>query len=533
MMFYRFLLFMMLISILTGCNAPSAAPTPAVSTPAPETPTPAPVNVAPTASAVSDHLIVIDPTTALPFDRRLLGTNVPAWLNPYRLDNETFIQRTADLGLSLLRMPGGSWSNAYAWADCEAGGDGCYWPWAAKPSDFLRFARAVNAEIIWTVSINGSAQEAAALVAFFNGTVDDERMIGIDVRGRDWKTVGHWARLRAEAGNPDPFPVRYWEVGNEVYGAKRDVGPNCSEWGWEDVWTCDPDEYLRGAIVNGIAYDGYLTFYEAMKAVDPTIQIGAVGVEKPDEWSDWGNRVIAGAGDRLDFYVVHYYPYFQPPENPAGALQQPQRGWATITAGLRSAFERHLGRQVPIAVTEYNMISFQDADNSQLMRRAVNLLFVADTIGQMAVHGVAIANQWDLANGRAANDTDYGLLHADTFEPHPQYYALMLWSRFGDELLTTKTTLDPVTTLSVYAGRHTDGRLSVLAINKTAQSITGSVGLPAGNWQVQVMVVSASDLLAETVSFAREETPTAHRSDRPYTFPPYSVTLLTFLPEGG
>jgi hypothetical protein len=79
------------------------------------------------------------------------------------------------------------------------------------------------------------------------------------------------------------------------------------------------------------------------------------------------------------------------------------------------------------------MISFQDADNSQLMRRAVNLLFVADTIGQMAVHGVAIANQWDLANGRAANDTDYGLLHADTFEPHPQYYALMLWSRFGDD----------------------------------------------------------------------------------------------------
>jgi hypothetical protein len=204
MMFYRFLLFMMLISILTGCNAPSAAPTPAVSTPAPETPTPAPVNVAPTASAVSDHLIVIDPTTALPFDRRLLGTNVPAWLNPYRLDNETFIQRTADLGLSLLRMPGGSWSNAYAWADCEAGGDGCYWPWAAKPSDFLRFARAVNAEIIWTVSINGSARKQQHSLRSLTVRCD-ERMIGIDVRGRDWKTVGHWHACVPKRAIPIPF----------------------------------------------------------------------------------------------------------------------------------------------------------------------------------------------------------------------------------------------------------------------------------------------------------------------------------------
>lgn len=105
--------------------------------------------------------------------------------------------------------------------------------------------------MIWTVSINGSAQEAAALVAFFNGAVDDERPIGPDLRGRDWQTVGHWARLRAEVVSQEPFPVRYWEIGNEVYGAKGEVGPNCSEWGWEDVWTCDADEYLRGATFKG------------------------------------------------------------------------------------------------------------------------------------------------------------------------------------------------------------------------------------------------------------------------------------------
>ncbi len=532
-MIYRYcFLVIWFVLWLTACGAPVTTPT-ATTIPAASTPTSviAEPSALPTSTVLpSGPVIVIDSTQARPFPRQLLGTNVPAWLNPTRLGDETFISRTADLGLSLLRMPGGSWSNAYAWADCETGGEGCYWPWAAKPSDFLRFARVVNAEIIWTVSINSSAQEAAALVAFFNGATDDERPLGVDARGRDWLTVGHWARLRAATGNPAPFPVRYWEIGNEVYGAKRDAGPNCAEWGWEDVWTCDPDEYLHGATVNGITYDGYLAFYDAMKAVDPSIQIGAVGVEKPDEWSNWGNQVIASAGEKLDFYVVHYYPYFQPPENPAGALQQPQRSWSTIMADLQTAFSRYGGRQIPVAVTEYNLVAFQDADNNQLMRRAVNMLFIADTIGQMATNGVTIANQWDLANGRAYNGTDYGLLDADTFEPNPAYYALQLWSRFGDELLTTQTPFDPAQTLSVYAGRRTDGTLTLLAINKTAQPQTATIIVPTGPWRVATTVVQASDLLAESVALHIHDNGMTIEESANYehTFAPYTLTLLTF-----
>ncbi|MEF3273685.1 MAG: alpha-L-arabinofuranosidase [Chloroflexus sp.] len=526
MIISRFLLSLWILLLVTACSTPVTIPTSTtVPTDAPAA-TVAATAPTPTMAPPTGPTIAIDSSTSRPFSRQLLGTNVPAWLNPSRLSDETFIKRTTDLGLTLLRMPGGSWSNAYAWADCETGSDTCYWPWAAKPSDFLRFARAVNSEIIWTVSINGSAQEAAALVAFFNGSVDDTRSIGIDARGRDWHTVGYWAQLRAAHGSSEPFPVRYWEIGNEVYGAKRTAGPQCSEWGWEDVWTCDADEYLRGATINGIVYDGYLAFYDAMKAVDPTIYIGAVGVEKPDEWTDWGHRVIAGAGEKLDFYVVHYYPYFQTPENPAGALQQPYRSWSTIMSDLRAAFNRHLGRQVPVAVTEYNLVSFQDLDNGQLMRRAVNLLFIADTIGQMAANGVMIANQWDLANGRAANGTDYGLLDADTFEPNPQYYALMLWSRFGDEMLGVQSPFDPVTTLSVYAGRRSDGSLTVLAINKTDQPITATISLPSGSWQVSATVVGANDLLAETVT--QMNPVLAGEPDDLFTFTPFAITLLTF-----
>ncbi len=77
---------------------------------------------------------------------------------------------------------------------------------------------------MWTVSINESAHSAAAAVAFFNGKVDDPSVIGVDRYGKDWGTVGFWAQLRSDRGNPDPVDIHLWEVGNEVFGARPETG---------------------------------------------------------------------------------------------------------------------------------------------------------------------------------------------------------------------------------------------------------------------------------------------------------------------
>ena len=98
----------------------------------------------------------------------------------------------------------------------------------------------------------------------------------------------------------------------------------------------------------------------------------------------------------------------------------------------------------------------------------------------MATHGVTIANQWNLANGKAANGTDYGMLDADTGDRNPQYYALALWARFGDELLATDVGFSTETELSAYAGRAADGTISVLAINKTGEPTTAHVRIGGG-----------------------------------------------------
>jgi hypothetical protein len=369
-----------------------------------------------------------------PLDPRLFGTNVPAWNNPTILADEKFRALAKASGTTVLRLPGGSWSDAYSWYDCETGNSqGCHWTWAAKPSDFLKFVKATGAQAMWTVSLNGTSKEAAALVAFFNGSESDTTLIGLDIRGRDWKRVGDWARLRASTGSPEPLPIKLWEVGNEVYGAKPSMGgSNCAAWGWSDIWTCDANEYMLGKGSGTTRHEGYLEFRTAMRRVDPSIQVGAVGVPQPGEWWEWGNKVLEKGGTNVDFYIIHSYGYDKQPASAATILPRPFELWKGIIPPTIAAFDK-LGakRRIPIAVTEYNMAAFQDLDNAQLMTRAVNALFMADMVGQMAFHGAAMANQWNLANGKAGNGTDYGLIDSQTGNRAPQYYALKLWTTMG------------------------------------------------------------------------------------------------------
>lgn len=505
------------------------------------------------------HIRTAGPATAI--DRRLLGSNLPAWLGRDRFRNATFRARTVASGITVLRMPGGSWSNSYGWLSCELDRDiegaipcGDWKHWVARPTDFIDFLNATGTEAMWIVNPNGTAKEAAALVAFFNGAVDDTRSIGVDIRGTDWYTVGHWAQLRAVSGNPAPVGIKLWEVGNEVYGGKPSAGGDlCLEWGWEDVWTCDGTEYVVGKGSGAARREGYLEFRAAMRAVDSTILVGAVGYEVPgnpaepgwENYNNWGLKVMSTAGENLDFYSIHPYAYFElPPNTTAGHAQilaQPQTHWGAIRTDLDAAFDVFAGgRRAPLAVTEFNLVSVQDQDNAQLMTRAVNALFLADSIGQAIQHGYAMFNQWDLANGRSANGTDYGLMHEDDdYYRAPQYYVYPLWARFGAEMLPVTTTLNAATHLSVYAGRVNSTTLSLLAINKTAAAITATIEASGASTVTGgvAYVVQASSLAAPVVTYngssdpsdALRETPAAvatHRGAAVHEFAPWSITLL-------
>jgi hypothetical protein len=496
-----------------------------------------------------------------PFSPYLLSSNLPTWLGPSRLSNATFRARTAASGLKLLRLPGGSWSNSYGWLSCERGHNqsgvaDCPAFWAARPTDFINFLKATNTEGMWVVNPNATAKEAAALVAFFNGHVTDTRTIGVDIKGTNWYTVGRWAALRAAGGNPSPVRIKFWEFGNEVYASKAShATPSsaglCQSWAWEDTWTCDGFEYVNGVGIGSSRREGYLEFKQAMQFVDPTIVVAAVGFEYPGTPSDtgsnwqtyagWGSRVISAAGVNLDMYSIHPYPYFNLPSSMSATLSSPQTFWPTIMSSIRNAFNAYAnGRQAPIAVTEFNLVSVSSQDNNQWMTRAVNMLFLADSIGQAAQNGAAMFAQWDLANGRDNNGTEYGLMHEDNnYYRAPQYYVYPLWSRFGSYMLPVTSTASPSTELSVYAGWVNSTTVSLLAVNKTNRPVTATItvsgfGPLTGGVAYEVKAIS---LGAQSVTYNGSANPSNNLSEPPASFsasgysvtrvlPSYSVVLL-------
>jgi hypothetical protein len=474
-----------------------------------------------------------------PFDPRLLGTNVPAWLDPGAVASEEFRRLTMASGATMLRLPGGSWSNHYDWLGCELDDpQRCEWTWALRPSDFLGLLEATGLPAMWTVSINGTAEEAAAAVAFFNGSVDDERVIPTDRNGREWQTVGHWARLRAERGHPEPAGIRYWEIGNEVYGATvESAGPDCASYGWEDVWTCDGAEYVAGTD----DHDGFTRFREAMLEVDAEIEVGAVGVGDLGAWGDWDDEVIGAAGRDLDFYVVHHYGSNGevPPEDVSGI---PRREWPRITGEVREGFADQGLAEPPIAVTEHNLVAFIDGDDAAVMPTAVNALYLAETIGQMAVNGVRIANQWNLANGRWDNGSDYGLL-VDLPSPQrsPAYFAMALWSRFGVEMVAVEAGAD-LDELGLYGGRGEDGSARLMIVNPSPDAVDATITAQPANrgGAVTAHVVAAESLLSTSVTWNGAATPSIDLTESGEVValsddgelrrqvPPFSITLLSW-----
>lgn len=77
--------------------------------------------------------------------------------------------------------------------------------WGRRDSDdvgveeFIRFCRAVGSEPLVCVSFADGPQSAGELVEYCNGSIDTP-----------------WGKRRADNGRPEPYGVKYWQLGNEV-----------------------------------------------------------------------------------------------------------------------------------------------------------------------------------------------------------------------------------------------------------------------------------------------------------------------------
>ena len=165
--------------------------------------------------------------------------------------------------MKLLRYPGGSYADIYHWADPHRARR------LRRPQHRLRHLH----------------ERCAA----HRRPADRHRQLRHRHR-RGGRGLGRYANVTKGYG------VKYWEIGNENYGN----GHYGADWEADDHADKSPAEYATNVV----------QYADAMKAVDPTIKIGAV-LTTPANWPDgivaagdagtWNDIVlsIAGLEDRL------------------------------------------------------------------------------------------------------------------------------------------------------------------------------------------------------------------------------------------
>jgi len=177
--------------------------------------------------------------------------------------------------LPILRWPGGNFVSSYHWRDgvgpIEKRPTLPNYAWGQQENnffgtdEFIAFCRAVGCEpMICLNAGSGTVSEAAQWLEYCNGGVDTPM-----------------GRLRAANGHPQPYNVRHWEIGNELWGR------------WQYRWTT-----AEGYV------DRYRQFLSALLEVDPGITIYACGA--PVMWGkNWNDTLIAGASDILRVTTDH------------------------------------------------------------------------------------------------------------------------------------------------------------------------------------------------------------------------------------
>jgi alpha-N-arabinofuranosidase len=221
------------------------------------------------------------------------------------------IRHFIDAGFKMVKWPGGNFVSGYDWYDGIGDIDKrpprfqTMWGNRVEPNDigiheFITLCRLLGAEPDLTVNSGfGSAREAAEEVEYCNGS-----------------TRTRLGRLRAENGHPEPFNVRLWTIGNEMYGP------------WQ-----------LGRMSLNQYWEKHNRIVQAMKAVDPTIKVvlsgaticerGIGAAEKkanffPSEWEppipdplpwelggheDWTGWLLANCRDTVDYVSEHTYSY--------------------------------------------------------------------------------------------------------------------------------------------------------------------------------------------------------------------------------
>ncbi|MCX5769780.1 MAG: alpha-N-arabinofuranosidase [Candidatus Hydrogenedentes bacterium] len=240
--------------------------------------------------------------------------------NMYGMRREV-LEILRELNAPVYRWPGGNFVSGYNWRDGI--GDPDRRPPRKNPAwkgvehndfgidEFMTFCRAVNAEPYIAVNSGlGNAKDAADEIQYANGGLDTPM-----------------GKQRAENKHPEPYRVKWWGIGNEMYG----------DW---QLGHIPLEEYTKR----------HNEFAEVMRAADPSIQLVGVGAT-----GDWSKAMLANCADHMDLLSEHFYCK-QKEELLDHIHQIPNavRDKATAHRQYLAEIPALANKKIPIALDEWN-----------------------------------------------------------------------------------------------------------------------------------------------------------------------------------
>jgi len=310
------------------------------------------------------------------------------------------------LQVPILRWPGGNFASGYHWLD----GVG---PIGERPrrlnlgqngeesnvfgtAEFIRYCRLISAEPYICLNLGtGTVDEAQAWVEYCNGRGDS-----------------YWANLRRRHGYAEPFDVRFWGLGNELYGA------------WQVGAKSDASDYAK------VAKEAA----KMMRLTDPSVALASCG---EIGYTDWDARVIAQLGRDVRYHSIHIYTgnadYYQNVFMPHHVERALRIAQALID---KTRYEQQLSAPLTIALDEWNVMYRARPGWSEEPYDLADALAVATffNIFHRWARTVEIANMAQLVNALAPiTTTDSGVLFRPTYWPcllyrrHCREVALDVW----------------------------------------------------------------------------------------------------------
>ncbi|SCI58887.1 Alpha-N-arabinofuranosidase [uncultured Ruminococcus sp.] len=297
----------------------------------------------------------------------------------------------------LLRYPGGNFVSNYHWED----GIGpkserrrvFEYAWLTEESnqfgtaDFIELCRKVGAEPLICVNMgSGTVEEAMHWVEYCNGTGNT-----------------YYANLRRSHGYEEPFGVKYWGLGNEMYG----------------MWQMKHQSAQAYA-------EAALEYAKGMKWVDPGISLIACGYEQS---ADWNYTVAKEIGSLIDYISAHHYSVGWGPfqkDDYLGCLYIPEymNRLTNLTLSAVNAGLNDVTDHIKVAWDEWNLFGWifngVDDDASYTMQDVITTALVLNFFIQNS-DKIGMANYSTFVNINGAVST-----HDDQMVKRAQFYVFDL-----------------------------------------------------------------------------------------------------------